>query len=619
MYLKKTILLLTCLSCNIYYSSSQYPTVNLISNLISNLDMIYYVLIFLTLICFISIFIELILRKLSTYIAKLSYITALLIFSLSKSICILSIYSAKFLYNLNIEYLLHKYHCTYFIYYLYHDHFKECIYIISDISAYLVIYQLIKNIFIMLIHKTKIDLFMQITIALLIVKNLIYRQHAIQLITKYSLSLPLITSIINTFIMLSSILLLLHIILVSRAVVSINKLKNNPYYVFIFISCIFTMIYSLPFKSHTILYYINIVPIWITPYIILYIQKSIKYAILKYTLVNYVQNKDGAKFRITKANLIRFALFIQNILYICNLFITCLVGIYIISDRSIVFYIFKTSIILKIIYLIILTCITFSLILFIEYVFTRYAEEGVLKMPFDAQRIETFTNISKTFMKVLIFIISLLILLSICGTNIAPFFQGFGIFSAAISLSIQQFIRDIVNGILILYDRSIQLNDVIEIDGKTSIVEDMSLRYIRVRYDDGTLCTIPFHQINTVKNRNRQYTASILNLAIEINVPIEKTEAAVKEAFSILKDQMEMRRLVRSLELRDITDFTGFTYIMQVKISANQNHHNKVKRAFLRVLKQVFEERDIRIAMPISANIQTVPSASTVSPYTDFE
>lgn len=586
------------------------------NELIPAISALYYILMLITCICCVSMIIEYLCKTASSYVAQVSYTLALTIYAFSNSICIALIYIIKFIYTDSVLSIIKKHTLYATIQPIYSDKVKLCLIILSDICAYLTIYQFVTSLLISLIYATRIDLFAKVITVLLICKVLILKDILSYIITISHPSLYI--SAINSIILFFIGLIILEVIFLSRRVISLRVLRHNLKYLYLCISGIFTGLYAFYTQKYEMVVIIKIAPLWLVPQMILYIQNRIQQSIFRYVRIRYIM-KESAKMQQTRMNLIKFALIINKIMQIITIIIISSIGLYILDTDFMLSSIIDLRHLCRALYLILIVGLYYTMQFIIEYAFTKNAEENIAQMPFDTQRIQTFTHLSKTFFKTLMLIICILVTLSIFGVNIAPFFQSIGLFSAAISLSIQQFIRDFLNGILILYDRSIQLNDIIEIDGKTSIVEDMSLRYIRVRYDDGTLCTIPFHQINTIRNRNRQYTASILNITIEGDIPLEKTEAAVREAFMILKDQIEMRRIVRSIEFRDIVDFTATSYIMQVKITATQNNHNKVKRAFMRVLRQVFNERGVSIAKPSGPNIATLPSASTLSPYTDFE
>jgi small-conductance mechanosensitive channel len=70
-----------------------------------------------------------------------------------------------------------------------------------------------------------------------------------------------------------------------------------------------------------------------------------------------------------------------------------------------------------------------------------------------------------------------------------------GIISIAVGYASQQIIQDFINGILLLLEESITLNDDIEVNGVRGIVEDINLHCIYVRDKDNNLTVIPCSKI----------------------------------------------------------------------------------------------------------------------------
>lgn len=490
------------------------------------------------------------------------------------------------------------------------------IYFSSNIFIYLGIRQIILNAIKKIFHTNRRPIYTLNVIVVVLILNLIldYELHSI---VQYK---ELAKVILNAILIGTTILWISDIFIISKSLVS-KKSLHIRWRLMYWVSCIVSTAFIIS-TSHRYNYetFIKLLLMWINFPLLTQCRKYLKsyfYRIIQ-SYHNNIGSQSNIIFTNSRRQIIRISLIADYFLKYTSFCIFLLSIVYILdqSSLSIMLYIphLKTTTRIIIVFI-----IGYIATFIINYIFTRQAEYSASIMPFDQQRIQTFSHIVKIVCQILLWIVCVFVMLSVLGIGIAPLFNSIGLFSAAISLSVQSFIRDIVNGILILYDRSIQLNDIIEIDGKTAIVEDMSLRYIRARYDDGTLCTVPFHKIDIIRNRNRKYTAAILNISFDPSVEVEIAEAAIRDAFAIVKDQIDMRRIVRSIEMRDIVDFTSFSYVMQVKVSAVYNHSNRVKRRFIRILKQIFEERSIKIAIPAVSNALTVPSVSTGGAYTDFD
>ena len=255
------------------------------------------------------------------------------------------------------------------------------------------------------------------------------------------------------------------------------------------------------------------------------------------------------------------------------------------------------------------------------YISDIYFDRHSETRPFDLQRIRTSGKIIKYGLNIIIGIIVVLLLFTILGYNVAPLFQTIGLFSAAMTFSLQPLIRDLINGFCILYENSVKIGDWIDYEGKTAIIEDMSLRYIRARLDDGMLVTIPFHKLDIIKNKSRYHSYIVYNVSIARTVMIESVETAASEAFEAISERADFKYKIisKDLENRDIADVTGFSYVFQFRIAVQPQSQNKIRRALNKELLRVFEKYDIRIPLPMVANTLVVPSLNTGEAYPDFQ
>src|SRR5688572_2706454 len=63
--------------------------------------------------------------------------------------------------------------------------------------------------------------------------------------------------------------------------------------------------------------------------------------------------------------------------------------------------------------------------------------------------------------------------------DIGPILAGFGILGLAVSFGAQSLMKDIISGFFMLLENQFAVGDVIEVGGKSGVVEKMTLRVVR--------------------------------------------------------------------------------------------------------------------------------------------
>lgn len=135
------------------------------------------------------------------------------------------------------------------------------------------------------------------------------------------------------------------------------------------------------------------------------------------------------------------------------------------------------------------------LLTFLAFAVTRLVLRGIRKLitrKMDAADTLKFTSVFK-FFNYLVYIIVLLIVLNNSGVNLTTIFAAGAALSVGIGFALQDVFKDIIAGITILVDKSIQVNDVVEMSGKVGRVFEVKLRSTRIVTRDDKILVVPNH------------------------------------------------------------------------------------------------------------------------------
>jgi len=96
-----------------------------------------------------------------------------------------------------------------------------------------------------------------------------------------------------------------------------------------------------------------------------------------------------------------------------------------------------------------------------------------------------------------IYVIILLMVFNNMGVNVTAIFAASAALLVGIGLALQTLFMDIISGVFILVDQSVQVGDIIELDGKVGRVEEINLRTTRAVTIDNKVLVIPNHKYLT--------------------------------------------------------------------------------------------------------------------------
>ncbi len=139
--------------------------------------------------------------------------------------------------------------------------------------------------------------------------------------------------------------------------------------------------------------------------------------------------------------------------------------------------------------------------------------------------------------------------------DVRAFAAAFGIIGLLIAFSSQQTLQNIIAGVIMLFDRSIQERDYIEFGGTLCKVDDVYLRRTRLRTMDGRMIIVPNAQFVTgsVTTYSKSSFFRIdINLAINHESDIEKSKSilyqlAVEHPEVIPKTQLKKKSLIQTM------------------------------------------------------------------------
>jgi len=121
--------------------------------------------------------------------------------------------------------------------------------------------------------------------------------------------------------------------------------------------------------------------------------------------------------------------------------------------------------------------------------------------------------------------------------------------------------------------------------------------------------TIPFGSIVVIGNKNRLFSAVLMNISVGYGENLDRVQSLIEKAFTLVKRvPIFGRRIVGPLEIRGVNEVTSFSVIFQVKITTAPNMQDSIRRAFNRQLKQLFDEAGIVVPVPPYSASKAAPS-----------
>ena len=222
-----------------------------------------------------------------------------------------------------------------------------------------------------------------------------------------------------------------------------------------------------------------------------------------------------------------------------------------------------------------------------------------------SQRLRTFLPLLRNVIFIFIVTIAALLILSELGVNIAPLLAGAGVVGIAIGFGSQTLVKDVISGMFILFEDTVNVGDVVEVDGRTGVVEAVSIRSMRLRDGTGALHTIPFSNVSTVKNMTKDFAWYVFDLGVGYDSDLKQVVEVLRRVDAEARSDPELGRdIIEPMAIDGLDRFADSALIVRARVKTWPGRQWGVGRALNARIKAAFDAAGIDIPYPHQVAIQ---------------
>jgi small conductance mechanosensitive channel len=215
------------------------------------------------------------------------------------------------------------------------------------------------------------------------------------------------------------------------------------------------------------------------------------------------------------------------------------------------------------------------------------------------RRVETLARVFRYITTVLVSLIAGMLILSEIGVSIAPILGAAGVVGLAVGFGAQSLIKDYFTGFFLLLENQIRQGDVVDAGGKSGQVEEVTLRYVRLRDYDGIVHFIPNNLITTVSNMSRGFAFAVVDAGVAYREDLDHVMRVMQRVGAELrKDEVFGPKIIADLEMAGVDKWAESSVIVRCRFQVLPLEQWNVKRELLRRLKKAFDEEGIEIPFP---------------------
>lgn len=244
---------------------------------------------------------------------------------------------------------------------------------------------------------------------------------------------------------------------------------------------------------------------------------------------------------------------------------------------------------------------------------TRINAQGVVQEP--TRKRKTLVPLAHAVLKVAIIFVAVLIVLEQLNINTGPILAGVGILGLAIGFGAQSLVKDVINGLFILFEDSISVGDVAMLRGTGGLVEKVTLRAVTLRDLAGNVHVIPNSSIDMVTNMTKEFSRYVLDVGVAYRENVDEVINILKEIGEEMRADPEFGKdMLEPVEILGLDRFADSAIIIRARLITKPIQQWRIGREFNRRMKKVFDERGIEIPFPHRTLYWGMPKEGSQAP-----
>lgn len=220
--------------------------------------------------------------------------------------------------------------------------------------------------------------------------------------------------------------------------------------------------------------------------------------------------------------------------------------------------------------------------------------------PADATRSATLSRVVRHVAGTTVVLVGGALVLEEVGISLSPLLATAGVAGVAIGFGAQWIVKDLLGGFFLLLEDQIRQGEVVEIAGKSGVVEEVTLRYVRLRDFEGNVVFVPSGQITVVENRTRDYAFAVVEVGVAYGADLDRAIEVVLGALRGLReDEVWRARLPEEPEMMGVQeiDASAVRIRARVKVVPPLERWN-ARRELNRRIKLALDAAGIEIPFP---------------------
>ena len=215
------------------------------------------------------------------------------------------------------------------------------------------------------------------------------------------------------------------------------------------------------------------------------------------------------------------------------------------------------------------------------------------------KRARTLGSVVSNVATVAIIGAAVLMVLEQFGVDVTPVLTGAGIAGLAVGFGAQTVVRDVISGFFMILEDQVRVGDSASINGTGGLVEQINLRTIVLRDEEGTLYVFPNGSITTLANRSKDFSYYVITLGIPYHEDPDRVAGILRDVGAELqKDPHYGVFILEPIEIMGVDAFAEWAVQIKLRIKTVPQRQYEVGRELRRRIRLAFDQHNVAVPFP---------------------
>lgn len=214
----------------------------------------------------------------------------------------------------------------------------------------------------------------------------------------------------------------------------------------------------------------------------------------------------------------------------------------------------------------------------------------------EEKRSNTLSSLTLSTIKVFVWFIIILAIISELGFNITPILASAGILGLAIGFGAQTLVKDVISGFFIIMDDHYNIGETIEVNGFRGTIKAMNLRTTSIENFMGSILTLNNGSISQVINWSRRNNIALVDFGVDYDTDLDNIVNIMPDFLNHLQETIS--EIIEEPSFLGVTELADSSINMRIMAKTENGKHWATERKIRHELVQYLKQNNIDIPFP---------------------